>query len=203
MNHEFLNLLWEGFSSSASIPKGRNVAHALLYSPWESWDECERPGWLREWRCRAKLEAGKRHGMLRSTLGMCVSKAAGIEVLQTPVVRRSLLYEGCSLAAVRPGLRAGKWLLLAQWSTDKSPMAQNVSGYSEKPVIQDESSSRVLSRCFLYFFVFSVIIPFIFLSVLFFLGCFCCFSPFLPLLPVVLFAFTLFSLSVIVAAAAQ
>lgn len=146
------------------------MAHTLLYSPWESWDECERPGWLREWRCRAKLEPGERLWQAwdaQEHFGD-VSKAAGIEVLQTPVVRRSLLYEGCSSAAVRPGLRAGKWLLLAQWSTDKSPMAQNVSGCSEKPVIQDESSSHVLSRCFLYFFVFSVIIPFIFLTVLFY-----------------------------------
>jgi len=63
-----------------------------------------------------------KQGML-STLGTCVSKAAGIEVLQTPVVRRSLLCGGCSSAAVHRGLRAGEWLPLAQWSTDKHPLA--------------------------------------------------------------------------------
>lgn len=74
--------------------------------------------------------------------------------------------------AVSPLVKAGEWFLHSRWKTHKSRVTLNVSGSIEKPVLQDESSSCVLSlgvSSFL-FFVFSPVIPFIFLSLLFFQG---------------------------------
>lgn len=53
--------------------------------------------------------------------------------------------EGCGMKAVSPWLGAEEWLPPARWSTHKSPTALNMSGSSEKPVLQGESSSHILS----------------------------------------------------------
>lgn len=83
-----------------------------------------------------------------------------------------------------PWLKAGGSLC----NTHKSPGTPNISGSTEEPVLQDKSSSHVLSLCVSSFFIFLLIIPFIFLSflVVFFRDGFVVFLNFSPFLANVL-----------------